>query len=247
MSQPHQANFLDMPPYFYGDLVTRTILLLSVNQQMGVKEIGRLAGAKYSTDLHWKMKKLLGLGVIARTSFKQQQPYFLNPKHPSYDGFRALGRAARTLWAVPENDLPPVPASVLLGCAVPNSPPCTLFGYEAMTRCLLFIRAAGEANLTQLSDMLGFDQNRDSLSSLEPLEQRNLVVRRGPRQATRERPAIINPDFFAYDALCSILDGLLELHSDIRRRVQLMHNHRHDRRLKENWDKPHIKGPRRRS
>jgi len=56
---------------------------------------------------------------------------------------------------------------------------------------------------------------------------------------------MINEKFFAHEALLQILDGLLEIHDDIPKVAEKMRILRTDRRRKENWNKPHIKGPRR--
>lgn len=91
--------------------------------------------------------------------------------------------------------------------------------------------------------MLG-RETRAARYSLRVLENIGLVVSVKRRGARHERAAILNPNFFAHNALKKILDGLLTLHPDIAERARLMGKCRLNKRLKENWYKPHIHGPR---
>lgn len=238
--------FFRMPAFLSGEMITRTLVLLCVNRQMGIREIDRCAGSASFPGVYMELRKLTRLGVIARAERGLIKPYFLNPKHPSYHGFRALGNAAKRRYGVPQNRLRHVSQGALRTCSMPREVPCTLFRCARMTRCLLFVHAAGHANLHELADMLGL-ASRDALRSVRALEKLGLVVRRTQTGSHEERPAAVNPDFFAYDALLMILRGLLQIHPDITERVRLMRKYRLDRRLKVNWDRPHIKGPRRHS
>lgn len=235
-----------MPAFLSGKMFTRTLVLLCANRQMGIREIDRCAGSASFPGVYMELRKLTRLGIIARLERGLIKPYFLNPKHPSCKGFRALGDAARRLYGVPQNRLRQVSQSELMACSMPQDVPCTLFRCTRMTRCLLFIHAAGRANPHELADMLGL-ATRDALRSVRALERLGLIVRLARSGSHPECPAVVDPDFFAYDALRMILDGLLQLHPDITERVRLMRKYRLDRRLKANWDKPHIKGAHRHS
>ena len=60
---------------------------------------------------------------------------------------------------------------------------------------------------------------------MQSLSPQGLVVRT-ERDSRYERPAILNPDFFAYGALAKILDGLLQLDPEIMERARIMQENR---------------------
>jgi hypothetical protein len=231
-----------MPPYFGRRFFTRTLTLLCVNRYLTMTELRALSGSS-DGDQHVILRKLLSLGVIQRIRYRTTKPVCLNRSHPSYKGFLAFGKAAQTHWHVPKVTPRPAPASLFPKGAKPTKPVCTLFHYETGTRCLLFIAAAGKANTVELADMLGLHSARDALNAVRALERRMLVRR--IRVSGVERPAIINPEFFAKNELMMILRGLLKLHPEIKTLVAKMRKFRTNRLRKENWYKPHIKGPRR--
>jgi predicted transcriptional regulator len=200
------GRFLQMPPYFGGRLKTRLLTILCANHQCTIYELAPLLERKKRSQIYLILRRFIRMGIIAEAQLGivsekrlgKVKSYFLNPKHPSYKGFRRFGSVARIRWSVPINYLPRIPKVYAQRCTLPSNPSCNLYGIEISTKALLFIAAAGSANSVQLSDMLG-THNADAQGRLASLERRGLITRKAS-QTGRPRPAVINPDLFAYDA-----------------------------------------------
>ncbi len=223
-----------------GELKTRVLAIVSANYQCTIYELEPLLSRTRRPEIYHVLRYLIRMGIIAQAKLGDARSYFLNPKHPSYKGFRAFGKAARRRWPIPINNLPQIPRAILRDCLPPSNPPCNLFGEETSTRALLFIAAAGSANSVQLLDMLGRSSIKDSQTTLNSLVRRGLVTR---PSAGWERPAVINRKMFAYDAVMLILKGLLKVHPEIKVLVAKMRKYRRHRWYLVNRGRPHIKGP----
>lgn len=191
------------------------------------------------SPMSYSFATLEQMGILARTKIGTSVFLFLNPLHPAERAIRAFTEAMSKNWEIPRSNLPPVSAGSLSQCMRPVRPPCTLFGYDQVSRGLLFIAAAGAANPNEISDMFGLDQPRDGLRVINYLVRKEFVVR---VQGKNERPAILNENFFAAPEFRAILDALLGLHPEIATQVEKMRRFRPNRVYKENRGKPHIRG-----
>lgn len=238
------ALIMERIPVIFGTKArTKAIVALCINGPGRVSDMHGVAAAS-NTSLYGTLEKLAKLGIVGWSTKTNVRIYWMNRKHQCYPEFMEIAKLVDERWPVPRWEPRPRPLGRFSARdKAPKNPPCTLFYFEAMTRCLMFIAAAGRASALELADLLGYYGSIDLKPGLNRLVKDGLI-KSGPREfKTASLDFHLNEDHFAYGPLKRILAKLNKLHPDVSTLAQHSAVYRKDRRYRENRDSPHILGP----
>ena len=211
----------EVPPILSSRHRTRLFISLCEYGPLNGADISLYVMTEQGGPRNDVVNRLVALGIVAEHQplRKAGTAYYINPGHPAYRELLTFGRALARRWPSPPRQPRPI-----VEAAVPVEPskiPCNLFSYEETNRTLLLVAVAGLAQLVEISRDSGITKSKAAKPGLERFVRLGILSRapiptgKGARKG-QPRPYLLNPNYFAYPELRSLLFALVAtIHDDI--------------------------------
>lgn len=241
--QQDQTPFGSVPVIFKSRPRTQLILALAINGPSRRRDTFLALSNVCYSEVTRQLSHLEQMAIVRTCGKSHRQVYWLNTAHPAYKHFCAIAKLVDKRWPVPRWKKRRCPN--VLPDTMPEPPPkCRLFFNEMITQAILYIAARRKADAGEIAEILFGTNSHTIRCGLRFLEKTGLVKCSERAYQNSPKGYHLNPDHFAAKPLSGLLAALLNIYPEIRARAKFASKYRTNRKYKENWRRPHIRGPR---